>query len=520
MGNQTSVFAAATSRIGSLFSFAPHRAKPRAMGAKADDDTGWRRAADSDKLVNGKIAGGMIGETDDIANRANIIHKIRLIMRKNPFLYRDFILPMVSCLIGSGIKAKATEESVQDIIDDYFKGDAMTPKYQADLAALFLTEGELILPIRTTKYGAHLRTTYLYTDTVEVVFSPNDNRLVDKIVRPVDGTESIHFVAVQMLTNKEELFKAYLNKTQKDPPGGKEIATKDEDKYTDPPQMAIYVKNGNPSTRRGFPAVYTIADFADILDEFLYQRLNLLRALMRMWLDVTVEGDKTLVEKVAEDFKTIPANGSVDVHNAKIEVETKRFDLDGAEISEDFRSMLTGFDLATTIPSKYMLGELSIEAGSMFHKMLVLEQGTFRELFTIILDCQIEAQKAVGKIGEKVDTAYELIFPEVSTKDISKLSTAVNQLALALMTGIDEGWVEHESAAKAFVEAFNMVLDTELKPELTPPEDMDVNTIQGRNKRVFPNAGGKQSGQADSRSRFIERGEEINDKTKKEVKRA
>ena len=519
MGEQMSVLKAATSRISSLFSHDAYRAKPTRMGGSADDDTGWRRAADSDQLANGKIAGGMIGETDDIANRANIVHKIRLIMRKNPFLYRDFVLPSVACLIGSGINVKAKEEKVQDILDEYFKKDAMTPKYQAELAALYLTEGELILPVRTTKYGANLRTTYLYTDTVEVMFSPNDNRLVDWIVRPVDGSESVKFVAIQMLTDKEELFRGYLSGETKDPPGGKEIGA-EEGKYTDPPQMAIYVKNSNPSTRRGFPIVYTIADFADILDEFLYQRLNLLRALMRMWLDVTVEGDKTLCEKISEDFKTIPPNGSVDVHNAKVTVEPKRFDLDGAEISEDFRSMLTGFDLATTIPSKYLLGEAEIEAGSMLHKLLVLEQNTFRELFTIILDCQIEAKKAIGLIGKGVDTSYELIFPEVSTKDISKLSTAVNQLALALMTGTQEGWIEHESAAKAFVEAFNMVLDTELKAETTPPEDLDVNTLRGRNQRILPGGGGKQSGQADARSRFIERGEDINNKSKTEVKRA
>lgn len=514
------------------------RAAMASSAKEPDDDSGWRKAT-------GGLGGDMVGITSDIQNRQQVISIIRRVARKNPFIESDFVEPMTACVIGSGVRIRTENQKLKKILDKFVKRNAFYAKFQYDLYKQTLYEGELILPIRVDRDGA-VSVTYLYTDTAYVRFSPDDNRLVDflSILRLAnaavpeqrnDGQSLVatgdpnaknerRFTPILDVTDKDELFQKRLNKFVTKPGiAGVDVAPPEEDTR----DMCVYCRFNTATTRRGLPKLFRIMDFGDVLDQFTYNHLKMLEAILRLWLDVTVTGGKAEVEKIAQQYKNIPPGGSADVHNETVEVAAKKFEIDGTAVGAGWTTMKDGWDLTTGVPSDYLLGKKEIEAGSMFQRLIVKEQKEFEEPVRILVDCEIAAQKAAGNIGKDEDTDYDILFPEVSTRDVGRLATAINQIALSLMLAKQENWIDGKDAAAVYAEILDMAADTQVEPQDgepepgMPPVEGDPNAMpQDGGKKIGPQAGGSQGGQADAFNKFTRRGAKMNRMSKAKVTRA
>lgn len=475
------------------------------MEQTLEDDTGWRRAS-----IKSGLGGNDIGGTPDLQSRPQIIRLGRQILRKNPFLRKSYMEPMIACVIGSGFKFKAKKENkaLQDVLDTFIKRNDISTKFQMFLYALYLTEGELILPFKVNPTTGSLKVTYVYSDDYTVDFSPDDNRVVAAIYK--SATKDISFTPVTGTTDKPGLFSGLkpVDKTagvDVTPPNGT-------------PTYAAYIKGIDSTSKRGLPPIFSIVDYADALDNFFFTRLDMLKTLMRVWVDVSVDGTKDDVKDIADKYKTIPDAGSADVHNAKVEIKPQKFDFDGGEVRADVETFLKSFTMATGVPHPWILGEQPIDAGALFAKMAIVEQEIMKEVYTLLIDCEIEAKKATGVLSADVDTSYTVIVPEISIKDIGKMATAMNQIMLALMTMTQESWVESKDAAEAAVEAVNMTLDTELAPVADP--DALAKEKAPPMAPIVPGGGGTQGGQADAFNKFTRKGQLINQNTKTTVTRA
>jgi hypothetical protein len=517
----------------------------RASAATEIDEVGFRRIGVDGKDTNG----GWVGTAIDLVDRAALVKNLRLLVRKNPFLQRSIITPLVSCLIGSGIVVKTKHKKLQKIIKEFWKCNAYTALYLEKLAGLMVTEGELIRPIAVDPQTGSIRTTYLYSDTVDIRWSENDNRLMDAIIyfQNTSGARNTEnkreFVPVLAITDKDSLMAGRVkSKTAEEENEEVAKSLKAGKVGNVGGELCSYIQLNATTTRRGLPPLYSLLDFGQDLEEFVYGRLNLLRLISRYWIDVSVEGVDTDVEEIAKKYTTIPKSGTADVHNSKVTVEGKKFDLNGADTEKDLTTFLKTFDMTSLVPSEVLSGTKPIEAGSMFYKYMLSLQNGFKEALEIDIDCLIAAKKAAGLLpkGDIADLSYDIIFPEISTKDIAKLATAVNQISLALLVGVQNKWFTNDDAAAALSESMNMLLDTEIVAQTNIDAELEAEAeqlaedenapVEEGGEQTQPGGGSHQTtGKYNSASpnksgnayaRFTEQGRRINKNVKNKVSRS
>ncbi len=69
-----------------------------------------------------------------------------------------------------------------------------------------------------------------------------------------------------------------------------------------------------------------------------------------------------------------------------------------------------------------------------------------------IIDRVILEAKKAGKLGPKIDTSYEITFPEIDSGENFTLAQATNQLVTALANAASKGWVSDETAMRIMFE--------------------------------------------------------------------
>lgn len=480
---------------------------------------------------NGVFTPTTVGTTDDIVAREIMIDQCRRIVRRNPFLQQSLINPMISLIVGTGIQFKPKDSENEELakaIKEFIKLNAMNEEYQRFLTGLLLMEGEVIQPLGFSRTSKKVRITFLYSDTVDVFWSPDDNRIPSYLeFRPTSASMGVgkQLLPITELTDMAEFVKQ-IGKT-----GGL---------FQD---AAVYTRTNYLTTRRGLPPLYTLLDYADNLDDYLYNRMDMVKVNAQHWLDVSVDGGKKDVSDISGQYTNIPKSGTVDIHNKKVEVTTKRFDLGSSEARDDIESFTGVWDMISMISSAVLRGDKPIEAGSILVKVTESYQTAMKSAFLLPLKAYLHFLKMHGKLKlaeSETDFEVDVIFPQVSSKDISKLATSINQISLALLVARQEGWIDHENAAKSFVEAANMVLDTDLQP-LKEPEEPDIAEVTGQGtgmppKGTMPNgqmlgmpiepqAGGAQSGQSDKQrsgrafAKYTQNGQKINKQTQSKVSR-
>jgi hypothetical protein len=73
-------------------------------------------------------------------------------------------------------------------------------------------------------------------------------------------------------------------------------------------------------------------------------------------------------------------------------------------------------------------------------------------MLTCILDRVIKEATRAGKLGPRVDTSYEITFPEIDSGEHQTLAHATNLLVQALSTAKQQGWISDETAMRMIFE--------------------------------------------------------------------
>lgn len=475
--------------------------------ATSINEPGYRRLGTI--LPSGLMSPTTVGTTDDIVDRSNMINQCRRIVRTNPFLQRSIIDPVISLIIGTGVifKVKNGNTKVEDAIKKYIKFNAFTPEYQRFLAGMLLMEGEILQPLGFDRKTGNTRITFFYSDTVDVIWSSDDNRIPSFIsFMPVSGNMQVskQMFPITELTPLDSFISNI----------GKGTGF-----FQD---ACVYTRTNYLTTRRGLPPLYTLLDYADNLDDYVYDRMELVKTTAQHWLDITVEGGKGDVEEISKKYLSIPKSGTVDVHNKKISTEPRRFETNSTDAKYEMDGFTNIWDMISMLPSKILNNEKQIEAGSTVVKVVEAHQICLKSAFLIPLLASLYFSKLTGKIDgvSEEDFDIDVIFPQVSSKDISKLATAINQISLALLVARQEGWIDHADAAKAFAEAIEMILDTEISP-LMEEATVNIDAVAGKNGGIQPQGGAKQSGQSDKQpsgnpfAKYTKNGEKINNSKSK-----
>jgi hypothetical protein len=73
-------------------------------------------------------------------------------------------------------------------------------------------------------------------------------------------------------------------------------------------------------------------------------------------------------------------------------------------------------------------------------------QRVVKTMFTAILDRVLYEAKKAGKLGPRVDTSYDIVFPEIDTSANPSLAQGLNYLIAGMATAKAHGWLSDETA--------------------------------------------------------------------------
>jgi hypothetical protein len=79
-------------------------------------------------------------------------------------------------------------------------------------------------------------------------------------------------------------------------------------------------------------------------------------------------------------------------------------------------------------------------------------QRIVRYMLQCILDRVIKEAAKADKLGPRVDTSYEITFPEIDSGEHQTLAQATNLLVQALSNAKQQGWISDETAMRMIFE--------------------------------------------------------------------
>ena len=221
----------------------------------------------------------------------------------------------------------------------------------------------------------------------------------------------------------------------------------------------FYTKvNAVSNQSRGMSDLLQVGDWLDQADEVLFALGDREGFAGYFSFDVTLDGaDDEKVSKRAKALRSNPPEkGSVNVHNSEEAWNMWAPNLNQSGSIDSFRAILGLILGGMGFPVHwYGFGDDANRATALAQadptvKSLEHDQNIIKGLFLSM--CQFAADQAEIATGYTPDEDSEitLSLPEITTKDMTKISTSINQLVSALLTASDAGWVSKETAAESF----------------------------------------------------------------------
>ena len=201
-----------------------------------------------------------------------------------------------------------------------------------------------------------------------------------------------------------------------------------------------------------------VGDWLDQADEVLFALGDREGFAGYFSFDVTLaRANDDVVKQRAKALRSNPPEkGSVNVHNENETWQMWAPNLNQSGSIESFRAILGLILGGMGFPVHwYGFGDDANRATALAQadptvKSLEHDQNIVKGLFMGM--CQFVADQAeiAGNYSSDDDAEITLSLPEITTRDISKLTTSINQLTVALISATDVGWVSNETAATAF----------------------------------------------------------------------
>lgn len=438
--------------------------------------------------------------------------------RSNPLadraleIKRDYIL-------GRGVDPKTDDPDLQKIIDDFWSGNRLNRRMREFTRQLFLF-GTQCYAVFVRKADGRIRLGYFDPSEIEEVLPHPENAMemwavvikevnqaVDKpwvkrhgkrvyrIVREEDGTGII---------TDSPTGPFLFGKTRQAHTGKLVVAAQaklEEWEYAmlktygleSYSGSCIYEKvNAVSNQSRGLSDLVQAADFADQYDSILFAMGDREQFAGYFNWDVTLEGlDEAGVAKRAAQIKANPPEkGSINVHNEK---ETWRFDYPDlktaatVEAANAFQALITG---GLGFPLHWFgRGDETNRATAQAQndptwRTLEHDQDIVREMILTMLTLVRDQAEIAGHWKPKgtEETVVAVTMPEMTSKDVVSISSALSALAGAMMVAQDQGWMTvqegRETWAKVMAE-LDVQIETQGEAAQVPGEIGGIETMPG-----------------------------------------
>lgn len=457
---------------------AAQAAKPvrEAAGTTLDDeDKGWRPLTGTSKRDLSTLG------------QAQMQKIAAFLWESNALANRLVELPL-AFLLAEGVTLTCKEPEHQKWLDAFWRDpinrmDLRLPTFARELAIF----GEQCLPTYVNQVNGHVRLGYLDPSLIDTVITDPGNAAQEIGVRTVkDAAGQVRRFRVVVRGEDDEIF-AHEARTMR-------AAMDSGDAF-------YFAVNKFAAGRRGRSDLIALMDWLDGYDEFLFDQMERAAELDAFIWDVKITG--ATPEDVEERAKKIqrPGRGSVRVHNDMEEWTAQAPDLkavDRAESARMFRNQALG---GSTIPEHWFGGggdvnrAVGAEMGDPFFKVATMRQTFLRNMLQEMGSYVLwQRARAAGQTPDWADEAWlvNVSFPEMVTKDVTKLASALQATVTAVASALAERLITRRTALTIIATAAKR-----LEIEIDPEEELAAVEEESPEPRATDGIAGVPAGQDD-----------------------
>jgi hypothetical protein len=439
-----------------------------------DDDANWRPLTGDTKRDLSPIT-------------AKRMRDMSLYLWESNNLAKAIIELPIAYILGEGVSLTCTDEDSQKVLNKFWdhpinKMDIKLTKKVRELS-LF---GEQCYPAFVNELNGAVQLGYLDPELIDRVF-----------MDPANKEQPIGVFTQKDLQGNQKKFRVIINgpeslftdKTQKI-----RATFKDGDCF-------YFSINDISNGSRGRSDLLAQADWLDAYEQFMFSELDRNTELRSFLWDVKLTGaTPDEVKKRAKEI-TPPGPNSVRVHNDAEEWEAVTPGLNASDttpVGRMFRNHILG---GANIPEHWFGGggDVNRAVGAEMHeptfKILSMRQRFIKymleEMGRYVLRKNILANDNVEPEFDDPRIKAEAVFPEMSSKDISKYAAALQQVVVGCALAIDKKLMTEETAinvissiagrlgieidAKAELAAVNILIDKQKDDEkFTTPSADDI----------------------------------------------
>jgi hypothetical protein len=221
----------------------------------------------------------------------------------------------------------------------------------------------------------------------------------------------------------------------------------------------FFTINALTNEMRGTSDLFTVADHLDGYEQFLFDSSEKYARFNAFFYDITVEGadEKKLQEE--RDRYQPPQTGGAFIHNEKVKAQAVSPEMKGNDAAQAARLHRNHILGSVGLPEHWFGGGGDVnratasEMDMPARKIIESRQTRTKNMLELIFDTQIARAARAGYLrGVSEDELYdyEIQTPEISDKDVAKLSTMLRDVSTSLTVAETNGWIGKDEAAKAF----------------------------------------------------------------------
>lgn len=426
-----------------------------AHGLFDEEDRGWRSLSGNTKRDLSPISqdrmqqlAAYLWETNQLANR----------LIELPLAY----------LLAEGVRLTCADPEHQQWLDAFWhdpitKMDLRLPTFARELA-LF---GEQCLPAYVNEVNGHVRLGYLDPSLIaEVVCDPGNAAQEIGVLTVRDKAGQVRRFRVIVRGEDDELFAAEARQLRAGFDSG---------------DAFYFAVNKFAAGKRGRSDLNAAMDWLDVYDEFLFDQMERASDLDAYIWDVTLTGaDAEEVRRRAAEIKR-PGRGSVRVHNDQEAWQAQAPDLKSADRAETARLGRNHILGGATIPEHLFGGggDVNRSTGESmegpFFKVATMRQSFLRHMLQEIGSYVLyQRARAAGQTPDWGNEAWKVVatFPEMVTKDLTKLTAALQGCVTAVASAIGERLITRKTGLQIIaVAAKRMEIEIDAEAELAAVEE-------------------------------------------------
>lgn len=408
------------------------RIQAASMTDYREEDEGWRRLTSKDSQ-----------RSLDSMKQERMIEICFYLWENNP-MAKWLIDITTNFILAEGMPYEAENEDVKDVLDGFWSDpvNRMDLYLKKFVDELFIY-GELCLPAFVAEQTGKVRLGYI--DPVQIKEAVTDPENVKMVIG----------IILKDRTGKAgRRYKTIL------PDGADYVLSQEAQQmrkgYTDG-ECFFFAINNVTNSPRGRSELLPVADWLDSYEQFLFDAADKWSLLIMFVWDMLVDGgDDTEIKKQMASF--IKKAGSVYGHNEKVTLEAKTPDLKSFDVENAarlFRNHILG---PFSYPEHWYGGggdvnrATAVEMGAPAFKTLAAKQMYVKYIIEHIFAFAILSARNANFLRVSDDDAkdYSVVPPEIATKDMTKYSSVIQQVAAALVSAEMQGWIDKQTARQVF----------------------------------------------------------------------